>query len=85
MYATQAKVRKIDGTVKPLLTQPRPGVVAVDAGHSGRGVGRAVLDAAASADVVVMAAAVADYKNGNSAALIADVQKLVADLGIKLS
>ena len=33
MYAEQAKVRKIDGTFKPLATQPRPGLMAIDAGH----------------------------------------------------
>jgi (2R)-3-sulfolactate dehydrogenase (NADP+) len=33
MYAAQAKVRKIDGTFKPVATQPRPGVIAIDAGY----------------------------------------------------
>jgi len=33
MYAAQAKVRKVDGTFKPLATHPRPGLIAIDAGH----------------------------------------------------
>ena len=33
MYAAQAKVRKIDGMALPLVTRPRPGLVAVDAGY----------------------------------------------------
>ena len=33
MYAAQAKVRKIDGTFKPLATHPRPGLIAIDAGY----------------------------------------------------
>ncbi len=33
MYAAQAKVRKVDGTLKPLATHPRPGLIAVDAGY----------------------------------------------------
>jgi (2R)-3-sulfolactate dehydrogenase (NADP+) len=32
MYAAQAKVRKIDGTAKPAVTRPRPGLIAIDAG-----------------------------------------------------
>lgn len=32
-YAAQAKVGKIDGFAAPTLTQPRPGVLAVDAAH----------------------------------------------------
>jgi (2R)-3-sulfolactate dehydrogenase (NADP+) len=31
MYAAQANVRKIDGNAKPVVTQPRPGLIAVDA------------------------------------------------------
>jgi (2R)-3-sulfolactate dehydrogenase (NADP+) len=33
MYAVQAKVRKIDGTVRPLAKNPRPGLIAIDAGY----------------------------------------------------
>jgi (2R)-3-sulfolactate dehydrogenase (NADP+) len=33
MYAAQAKGRKIDGMVKPLAAHPRPGLIAIDAGH----------------------------------------------------
>jgi (2R)-3-sulfolactate dehydrogenase (NADP+) len=33
MYAAQAKVRKVDGTFKPLATYPRPGLIAIDAGY----------------------------------------------------
>src|SRR3954464_11850276 len=33
MYAAQAKVRKVDGTSKPLATHPRPGLIAIDAGY----------------------------------------------------
>jgi len=32
MYAAQAKVRKIDGTAIPIVTRPRPGLIAIDAG-----------------------------------------------------
>jgi len=32
MYAAQAKVRKIDGTAIPVVTRPRPGLIAIDAG-----------------------------------------------------
>src|SRR5258707_1094453 len=32
-YAAQAKVRKVDGTFKPLATHPRPGLIAIDAGY----------------------------------------------------
>jgi (2R)-3-sulfolactate dehydrogenase (NADP+) len=33
MYAAQAKVRKVDGTATPAATQPRPGLIAIDARH----------------------------------------------------
>jgi len=33
MYAAQAKVRKIDGTARPAVTRPRPGLIAIDAGY----------------------------------------------------
>jgi (2R)-3-sulfolactate dehydrogenase (NADP+) len=33
MYAAQAKARKINGTAMPVVTHPRPGVIAVDAAH----------------------------------------------------
>jgi (2R)-3-sulfolactate dehydrogenase (NADP+) len=33
MYAAQAKGRKIDGMVKPFAAHPRPGLIAIDAGH----------------------------------------------------
>ena len=33
MYAAQAKVRKIDGLAVPTVSQPRPGLIAVDAAH----------------------------------------------------
>ena len=33
MYAAQARARKIDGLALPIVTRPRPGLVAVDAGH----------------------------------------------------
>src|SRR6185436_10375262 len=33
MYAAQAKVRKVDGTFTPIASHPRPGLIAVDAGH----------------------------------------------------
>lgn len=33
VYAAQAKVRKIDGSVTPVASQPRPGLIAVDARH----------------------------------------------------
>jgi (2R)-3-sulfolactate dehydrogenase (NADP+) len=33
MYAAQAKGRKIDGMFKPMAAYPRPGIIAVDAGH----------------------------------------------------
>jgi (2R)-3-sulfolactate dehydrogenase (NADP+) len=33
MYAAQAKVRKVDGFAVPSITQPRPGIIAVDAAH----------------------------------------------------
>ena len=33
MYAAQAKVRKVDGLALPLVTRPRPGLIAVDAGY----------------------------------------------------
>jgi (2R)-3-sulfolactate dehydrogenase (NADP+) len=33
MYAAQAKVRKIDGTTKPFVTRPRPGLIVVDAAN----------------------------------------------------
>src|SRR5918993_1646985 len=32
-YAAQAKVGKVDGTAEPVVTLPRPGIVAVDAAH----------------------------------------------------
>ncbi len=32
-YAAQAKVGKVDGGARPAVTQPRPGVLAIDAGH----------------------------------------------------
>src|SRR5262249_34425069 len=32
-YAAQAKARKIDGHALPLVTRPRPGLIAVDAGY----------------------------------------------------
>jgi (2R)-3-sulfolactate dehydrogenase (NADP+) len=32
-YAVQAKVRKVDGLAMPLVTRPRPGLIAVDAGY----------------------------------------------------
>jgi (2R)-3-sulfolactate dehydrogenase (NADP+) len=33
MYAAQAKARKINGTAMPVVTRPRPGLIAVDAAH----------------------------------------------------
>ena len=33
MYAAQAKVRKIDGTARPFVTRPRPGLIVVDAAN----------------------------------------------------
>jgi (2R)-3-sulfolactate dehydrogenase (NADP+) len=33
MYAAQAKVRKINGDALPVATHPRPGLIAIDAGH----------------------------------------------------
>src|SRR5258705_12462287 len=33
MYAAQANVRKVDGTFTPIATHPRPGLIAIDAGH----------------------------------------------------
>jgi (2R)-3-sulfolactate dehydrogenase (NADP+) len=33
MYATQAKVRKINGTAMPFVTRPRPGLIVVDAAN----------------------------------------------------
>jgi (2R)-3-sulfolactate dehydrogenase (NADP+) len=33
LYAAQAKVRKIDGTVTPATSHPRPGLVLIDARH----------------------------------------------------
>ena len=33
MYAAQAKVRKIDGTARPAITRPRPGLIAIDAAN----------------------------------------------------
>jgi len=33
MYAAQAKVRKIDGTARPAVTRPRPGLIAIDAAN----------------------------------------------------
>jgi (2R)-3-sulfolactate dehydrogenase (NADP+) len=33
MYAAQAKVKKVDGLAVPTMTQPRPGLIAVDAAH----------------------------------------------------
>jgi (2R)-3-sulfolactate dehydrogenase (NADP+) len=33
MYATQAKVQKVDGMAVPQLAQPRPGLTAIDAAH----------------------------------------------------
>jgi (2R)-3-sulfolactate dehydrogenase (NADP+) len=33
MYAAQAKVRKIDGSFRPVATQPRPGLISIDAGY----------------------------------------------------
>jgi (2R)-3-sulfolactate dehydrogenase (NADP+) len=33
MYAAQAKVQKIDGLAVPQISQPRPGLIAVDAAH----------------------------------------------------
>jgi len=33
VYAAQAKVRKIDGTATPGASQPRPGLIAIDARH----------------------------------------------------
>jgi len=32
-YAAQAKVRKVDGTFTPVASHPRPGLIAIDAGH----------------------------------------------------
>lgn len=32
-YAAQAKIRKIDGSVKPVESHPRPGLIAIDAQH----------------------------------------------------
>jgi (2R)-3-sulfolactate dehydrogenase (NADP+) len=33
IYAAQAKVRKVDGMATPLVTQPRPGLVVIDAAN----------------------------------------------------
>ena len=33
MYAAQAKVQKVDGLAVPVVTRPRPGLIAVDAAH----------------------------------------------------
>jgi (2R)-3-sulfolactate dehydrogenase (NADP+) len=33
VYAAQAKIRKIDGSVTPLESHPRPGLIAIDAQH----------------------------------------------------
>src|SRR6476646_8795934 len=33
MYAAQAKARKIDGDALPVAMHPRPGLIAIDAGH----------------------------------------------------
>ena len=33
IYAAQAKVRKIDGSFKPVASHPRPGLIAIDAGY----------------------------------------------------
>ena len=33
MYAAQGKVRKVDGTFTPIASHPRPGLIAIDAGH----------------------------------------------------
>src|SRR5262245_36326274 len=33
MYAAQARVREVDGMALPLVTRPRPGLIAVDAGY----------------------------------------------------
>ncbi len=33
MYAAQAKARKINGAAMPVLTRPRPGLIAIDAAH----------------------------------------------------
>jgi (2R)-3-sulfolactate dehydrogenase (NADP+) len=32
-YAAQAKIGKVNGTATPILTQPRPGLAAIDAAH----------------------------------------------------
>src|SRR4051812_27600168 len=32
-YAAQAKTKKVDGFVVPQAVQPRPGLIAIDAGH----------------------------------------------------
>ncbi|HEY8566503.1 MAG TPA: Ldh family oxidoreductase [Beijerinckiaceae bacterium] len=45
-YAAQAKVGKVRGEVSPVVTRPRPGIVAVDAGH---GFAYPALDSAAAA------------------------------------
>src|SRR5437868_2418170 len=33
MYAAQAKIGKVDGAAKPVLTRPKPALVAIDAAH----------------------------------------------------
>ena len=45
-YAAQAKVGKVDGFAKPLMTRPKPALLAVDAAH---GFAYPALDAAVSA------------------------------------
>jgi (2R)-3-sulfolactate dehydrogenase (NADP+) len=45
-YAAQAKVGKVDGFAKPVLTRPKPAVLAVDAAH---GFAYPAIDAAVSA------------------------------------
>src|SRR2546423_7657012 len=45
-YAAQTKVGKVDGFATPVVTTPRPGVVAVDAAH---GFAYSALDAALAA------------------------------------
>ena len=32
-YAAQARAKKVDGHAVPILTRPRPGILAIDAAH----------------------------------------------------
>jgi len=82
IYAAQAKVGKVDGFAKPMLTKPKPSVIAVDAAH---GFAYPAIDAALSELPTVARAqgvAVAAIRRSHHCGAAGHPVELLAEVGL---